>query len=200
MAVSAPTPAQRLFREEALAHTEGQRQEGRLLRIGPFWLRWSYRLLVAVLVAGLAFVALGRVHEVARGPAVLRVDAEGARVLALLPGNLRPRLRRGAALSLTLPEYPDARCALVVDSVDAAALAGAPLLARLGDDLAALPRLDGPVAVVQARLPRRTFLSQGRRLPYLAGMVGSAEVRLGTERLVFALLPGLSALGRSHRD
>jgi len=66
--------AQALFREQALRiHQEGMRIEGDLLRADPRWMQWTYRLLLAVLVATLLFSVLGTVREYASGPAVVRL-------------------------------------------------------------------------------------------------------------------------------
>ncbi len=63
-----------IFRKEALEHHVNRRTSGDLLRISPAWLRWSYRLLIAVVAIGLAYAAVGTVHEYAHGPAVIRID------------------------------------------------------------------------------------------------------------------------------
>jgi membrane fusion protein (multidrug efflux system) len=66
--------AQVLFREQALRiHQAGMRIEGDLLRADPRWMQWTYRLLLAVLVATLLFSVLGTVREYASGPAVVRL-------------------------------------------------------------------------------------------------------------------------------
>ena len=63
-----------LFREEAVEHhAVGLRSEGDLLRVDPGWMRWTYRLLLAVLVAGVLFTILAKVREYASGPAVVRL-------------------------------------------------------------------------------------------------------------------------------
>ena len=67
-------PAAALFREEAVEHHNvGLRGEGDVLRVDPGWMRWTYRLLVFVLVAGLLFTLIARVHDYAEGPAVVRL-------------------------------------------------------------------------------------------------------------------------------
>jgi membrane fusion protein (multidrug efflux system) len=93
-----------IFREEALAHHAQYPARGDVLRISPRWTRWAYGVLLLVLVAGLAYAALGTVHEYATGPAVVRV--EGRRDLtAKAPGTVsevlaRPgqRVKRGDVL------------------------------------------------------------------------------------------------------
>lgn len=67
-------PAAALFREEAVEyHQVGLRSEGDVLRVDPGWMRWTYRLLVMALVAGLLFCVLARIREYASGPAVVRL-------------------------------------------------------------------------------------------------------------------------------
>ncbi len=67
-------PAPGLFREEAVEHHQvGLRSEGDLLRVDPAWMRWTYRLLLAVLVASVVFCIFARVREYASGPAVVRL-------------------------------------------------------------------------------------------------------------------------------
>jgi membrane fusion protein (multidrug efflux system) len=67
-------PAAALFREEAVEHHNvGLRGEGDVLRVDPGWMRWTYRLLVFVLVAGLLFTLIARIHDYAEGPAVVRM-------------------------------------------------------------------------------------------------------------------------------
>ena len=98
-----------LFRSEALAHyTGGRRRQGDLLRLTPAWTRWSYWLLVAVLLLGLAGATVGTVDQYSSGPAVVKMDEDGATIVALLPGHLRPLLRPGMILRFTLDGYPQA--------------------------------------------------------------------------------------------
>ncbi len=67
-------PAAALFREEAVEyHQVGLRSEGDVLRVDPGWMRWTYRLLLAALVAGILFSVLAKVREYASGPAVVRL-------------------------------------------------------------------------------------------------------------------------------
>jgi membrane fusion protein (multidrug efflux system) len=72
-----PEPAESdrgLFREEALRHHFRREEEGEVLRLYPGWGRWSYWLVLAVVLAGLAYVVLGTVSEYAIGPAVVRTE------------------------------------------------------------------------------------------------------------------------------
>lgn len=67
-------PAAMLFREEAVEyHQVGVRSEGDLLRVDPGWMRWTYRLLLGAVAAGLLFSVLAPIREYASGPAVVRL-------------------------------------------------------------------------------------------------------------------------------
>ena len=74
---AAPTPpvySPDLFREEALAHHTNFHGEGDVLRVSPAWTRWSYWLLCIVCAAGFLYACLGKIHQYAAGPAVVRAD------------------------------------------------------------------------------------------------------------------------------
>ncbi|MCK4342137.1 MAG: hemolysin D [Phycisphaerae bacterium] len=61
-----------LFRREAVEHHASVgRSRGDLLRITPSWTRWTYWLLLLIVVGGLLYTVLGTVPEYAEGPAVI---------------------------------------------------------------------------------------------------------------------------------
>ncbi|HEX6903571.1 MAG TPA: GAF domain-containing protein [Thermoanaerobaculia bacterium] len=67
-------PSAMLFREEAVEyHQVGVRSEGDLLRVDPGWMRWTYRLLLGAVLAGLLFSVLAPIREYASGPAMVRL-------------------------------------------------------------------------------------------------------------------------------
>lgn len=68
------TQRTRIFREEALRHHEGSRDEGDVLRVSPKWTRWTYQVLLALLVAAALYSVLGTIPEYASGPAVVKVE------------------------------------------------------------------------------------------------------------------------------
>jgi membrane fusion protein (multidrug efflux system) len=51
--------------------------------------------------------------------------------------------------------------------------------------------LDGPVVTVRARLPERTFHSDGRDHEFFPGMQGTGEVKVRRESILVTLVPGL---------
>ncbi|QRK07531.1 HlyD family efflux transporter periplasmic adaptor subunit [Archangium violaceum] len=72
------TQRTRIFREEALRHHEGSREEGDLLRISPRWTRWTYWVLLALVVAAGLYSVLGTLPEYASGPAVVKIEGRSA--------------------------------------------------------------------------------------------------------------------------
>ena len=306
-------PAAALFREEAVEHHNvGLRGEGDVLRVDPGWMRWTYRLLVCVLVAGLVFTLVARVHDYAEGPAVVRLGgrsdltatedgtvsqvlaAPGQRVaagtllvrfydaretaelqridhefelqlinrlrdpsdagaqqalislraerdlarsnlaerevkapaagvvsdlrvrvgehispgqsllaivrgesrptvVAFLPGQYRPMLKRGMPLRMEVQGYRYAYQHLTVDTVGDEVVGPAEARRYLGDALGDAVQLSGPVVRVEAHLPAGTFEAEGKVRSYHDGMVAQAEVRIRSERVLVTLIPALKS-------
>ena len=100
-----------LFRREALEfHTRGETSSGGVIRLGAQWLRWSLRLLLVLLAAGVAADVLVRTNESATGPAV--VDGRDGRIAALLPVAVAPQLRSARVLRIDLPGAHGVRVAV----------------------------------------------------------------------------------------
>ena len=303
-----------LFREEAVEHHNlGIRAEGDVLRVDPGWMRWTYRLLLTVLVAGLLFTFLARIREYAEGPAVvqlggrsdltatadgtvsqvtvapgerieagrllvrfygaretaelarldhefelqlinrlrdpadsgaqqalisLRAEREMARsnlaerevrapaagvvndvrvrpgqhitpgqsllsilrgqehpvVVAFVPGEYRPMLKRGMPLRLEVTGYRYAYQHLIVDSVGDEVVGPTEARRYLGNEIADAVQVGGPVVRVEAHLDSDTFEAEGKTRRYHDGMLAKAEVRIRSERVLVALIPALKAL------
>jgi membrane fusion protein (multidrug efflux system) len=64
-----------MFRNEALARYGRARAEGRVLRIAPYGTTHAFYVLMAVLLAALAWTLLATIHEYAIGPALVRAKA-----------------------------------------------------------------------------------------------------------------------------
>jgi pyruvate/2-oxoglutarate dehydrogenase complex dihydrolipoamide acyltransferase (E2) component len=94
-----------LFRLEAVHHHVREHQRpGDVLRISPAWTRWTFWVLVGLLVAGLIFCAVARIPEYAEGPAViwvedrLEVPARTAGTVQSVEVNLGARVQPGDLL------------------------------------------------------------------------------------------------------
>lgn len=119
--------------------------------------------------------------------------AEGLSVLAFVPGSQRPRLRPNQQLTLTLPGYRGARIATRVTAVSSEVLGASDARTRyLGQRAGEALPLHGTVVVIEAPLPSPTFQADGARYQLHDGMIGTAEIRLGSRSVLETLIPGLA--------
>ncbi len=115
---------------------------------------------------------------------------EGLEVIALLPGEDRPQLAPGMIVRLELTGYRYVYQTFTIDSVSSDVLAPSEARRVLGAEVADSLQLSGPVALVRGRLSADAFEVDGRTLRYHDGMLGTAEIRIRSEPIVFALIPG----------
>lgn len=197
-----------LFRTEALEHhaAAGSR-EGDWLRISPHWMGATFWLLAGLVGAFLVYSLFGTVDQYASGPAVVRLSGlKGpagrpvavAVATALLPGQHRPLLRVGMPLSLKLPGYDPSPQRLTITAVGETVVGPEEAWRLLGPEVAGAVPLSGPVVLVQARLPGSVFEAGGKRYRLYDGLWGTAEVRLRSEPMLPALVPGLPSVPERH--
>jgi hypothetical protein len=115
-------------------------------------------------------------------------------LVALLPGQDRPQLAPGMPLRLELYGYRYAYQSLVIDSVSSDVIGPTEARRVLGPGVADSLPLGGPVVLVRGRLPRDVFEADGRTFRYHDGMLGVAEVRTRTDRVLFTIFPWLKRL------
>ena len=115
-------------------------------------------------------------------------------VIALLPGEYRPMLKPGMQLRMELQGYRYAFQHLTIQEVGSEVVGPAEARRYLGDEVADVATLDGPVVLVTASLPSVTFEAEGKTRRFHDGMWGKAEVRVRSERILVALVPALRAL------
>lgn len=60
-----PEEKEQLFRREAIEHAASAGHDGRVLRLTPAWMTWSFWLLAAAMVFYAAFGLFGRIFEYA---------------------------------------------------------------------------------------------------------------------------------------
>jgi hypothetical protein len=117
------TPPSGLFRQEALEfHTSQQRPDG-VLRVETPWTRWTYWLVLALLVAGVIVTATAHTSETTSGPAL--IDVHERTFVALVPGAASPELQPGQTVRLHvqgLEGAPLAARALKAEVADQAAV------------------------------------------------------------------------------
>jgi multidrug resistance efflux pump len=115
-------------------------------------------------------------------------------VTAVLPGQIRPQLRRGQPMRLEVSGYRYAYQRLTVDSVGDEVIGPAEAQRTLGPAIAGSLQLTGPVVLVRARLPSATFEADGKTWSYHNGLHGTVEIRVRSERILWVLAPSLKAV------
>lgn len=95
-----------LFRQEALDFQAGEPRQAGVLRIDSLWTRWSYWIVLALVVAGVVVTATARTSETTSGPALIEVSERT--FVALVPDAAAPDLQRGQLVRLQV-DSPGAR-------------------------------------------------------------------------------------------
>jgi multidrug efflux pump subunit AcrA (membrane-fusion protein) len=172
------TQRTRIFREEALRHHEGSREEGDLLRISPKWTQWTYWVLIALVIAATLYSLLGTIPEYASGPAMVKVEGR-SELTVEAPGivatvDVRPgqRVEAGQPLVKFLSREETATWERIQHEFELQLLR---LLQNPADEAArqALTSLRAERELAQARQQARTL-----RAPR-AGVVSTLKVREG---------------------
>jgi GAF domain/HlyD family secretion protein len=117
--------------------------------------------------------------------------AGGLEVVALLPGEDRPQLAPGMTLRFELAGYRYAYRAITIEAVSSDVIAPNEARRVLGAEVADSLPIAGPVVLVRGKLPSSDFEVDGRTFHYHDGMLGGAEVQVRSERILFALVPGM---------
>jgi membrane fusion protein (multidrug efflux system) len=112
-------------------------------------------------------------------------------LVAVLPGEHRPLLRTRMPLILELRGYGHAPQRLAITAVAEEVVDPEEARRLLGPEIARAVLLNGPVVLVEARFPDVAFEADGKRYELHDGMWGTAEVRVRSEPLLAALVPGL---------
>lgn len=130
------------------------------------------------------------------GESILSLIGEQTRftLVAMLPGRYRPMLRPGMPIRLELSGFKYEYQNLTIDSVGNEVVGPAEIKRFLGQELADTVQIREPVILVQARLPKSTFVTDGKTFSYYDGMQGTADARVRAESVLVTMVPGLKAL------
>jgi len=141
-------------------------------------------------------------QHVAAGDILLSLTGAASRpiLMAVLPGEHRPLLRAGMPLTLELRGYDHAPQHLAIAAVAEEVVGPEEARRLLGPEVASAVPLNGPLVLVEAMFPSATFEAGGERYELHDGMWGAAEVRVRSEPLLAALVPGLRAVLERRRD
>src|SRR5258708_16037707 len=165
-----------LFRGEALdQYQRGSTDEAHLLEIEPGWMRRAYVVILALLGAALLFSALAHIDREAQGVGVIRQG----HLVAVVRARYRAELRPATPLRFGLSGQQ-----LAIGSVSRKILGSSEARRLLGPDGAALWTSTEAVVRIDATLP-------ADRGDYSDGVAGRVHVRLGSERVLFVLIPAL---------
>ncbi|AKF82290.1 membrane fusion protein, multidrug efflux system [Myxococcus fulvus] len=158
--------------------------------------RLSSRALKAPMagVVGDLRIQPGQYTEAGAPVASLVEDDSSAYLLAFLPGYYRPFLRPGMSLRVELDGFRYDYRELVIDSVGEQLIGPAELQRYLGPGLADTVETTGPIVLVRAAIPSRTFAVNGRMLGYFDGMPARAQAAVRAEPIFVTLIPGLKVL------
>ncbi|HMI83257.1 MAG TPA: HlyD family efflux transporter periplasmic adaptor subunit [Polyangiaceae bacterium] len=132
-------------------------------------------------------------QAVSAGQTVTSVLPRSARfvLVAALPPHHRPALRREQRLLLELKGYPHTQQDLAVAAVGDRVLTSAEIEALFGRDLGDAINADRGAVIVEAPFERTHFSFEGASYALHAGMVGTADVVIGSEPALFMLAPFL---------
>src|SRR5206468_9539391 len=133
---------------------------------------------------------------VSTGESLLTIVGENDRltVIAILPGQYRPLLKKGSSLRLELNGFRYAYQHATIEEVGNEVVGPNEIRRFLGQAIADAVTIQGPSLIVQAHLPLRSFKAEGRWHEYHDGMHGIAEARVRSESILAALVPGLGTL------
>lgn len=126
--------------------------------------------------------------------AVVEPDQGDIEVIAFVPGGDRPQLEVGMDIKLELSGFNYAYQDATVNAISEGVLGPAEAAKMLGPQLAGAFPIEGPVVMVRATLPTKTFESDGEVYPYHDGMGGVAQIRLRDETILEMIVPALKEL------
>jgi len=132
------------------------------------------------------------------GAQVLHLVPEqtGYTFIAMLPGHAGPQLEPEMQLRLEIVGYPYADVPTTIQSIGKQVISPAEARRFLREDIADSVALQGPVVLVQGRLPSNRFRAGDLELILHDGMLAVAEVKVRRERILHRLIPGLKQLDR----
>jgi biotin carboxyl carrier protein len=127
--------------------------------------------------------------------ATLIADEEATlTVVALVPGQFRPMLRRGLSMRLELEGYPHVYTTMPIDWIGHEAVGPSEVRRHLGQQVADAFELTGSQVLVRGRLPSRSFTFEKNTYRYYDGIPGRVGIRVRSMRMLLLLVPPLREL------
>ena len=128
-------------------------------------------------------------------PGMRMIDLQGtasyATITALLPGRYRPLLHNGDPMRFHVDGFQQVTHELTIARVSDQIVGPSEAARYVGRDLADAFAIQGPVVLVQAKLPSKQFSMDGHNYDFASGMYGKAEAIVRSERIAYAFVPSL---------
>jgi membrane fusion protein (multidrug efflux system) len=116
-------------------------------------------------------------------------------IVAVVPGDYRPQLTPNQAVRFALDGYAYEYQDLTVETIGDGVVGPTEVKRFLGQEIWDSVHMGlGAKVLVSARIPNKTFTSQGETYAFYDGLTGVAEIRVRDEPIVVTLLPFLKAL------
>lgn len=143
---------------------------------------------------GTISVRLGQ--HVAPGDLLLSLVSPGSRVTltVLTPAHFRPRLRVGQRIRVELRGFPNQWHWGTIQTVGNEIVGPSEAERILGPRLHDAVQVDEAVVVVSATLRETDFISDGHHYKFFDGMLATADIVVGKQRLAVELLPFLKGI------
>lgn len=118
------------------------------------------------------------------------VDEKSAfTIVALVPGQFRPMLKRGLKLRLALEGFPYTYKDVPIDDISNEVIGPNEVRRYLGNELADTVPVQGSLVLVRARLPDASFKFEGKAFHYYDGIPGHVDIRVRSLRLLVMMFP-----------
>jgi hypothetical protein len=179
-----------IFRAEALALRAGRPTAGETLERAAPWVEPVFWVLLVICAAALGLCMTATVPEYASGPA--RLDSERAIVIAAVPSRFQRALKPGQALTFTTTNDRPIG-GMTVESITSDILDPVTAQRLLLPEVAT----DGDMRVVVIARARPVTREAPRNAPTTGRATvlrGRADVRIGSQPILFAFVPGLRRL------
>jgi len=118
------------------------------------------------------------------------VDEKSAfTVVALVPGQFRPMLKRNLKLRLALEGFPYTYKDLPIEEISDEVIGPNEVRRYLGNELGDTLPVQGSMVLVRARLPDAAFKFEGKSFSYYDGIPGHVDIRVRSLRLLVLMFP-----------
>ena len=182
-------PGQKVSAGDVLVHFYGTPEQRERLRLTEADV--TERVVKAPMAGVVSDVRIRPGQFMVPGQTLLSIVPTGAKfsVLAMIPGQYRPLLRRGSKLRLELATARFSYLDLTVQSIGEQVVGRAETRRFLGQELSDSVSLPESIVIVSAQLPSSTFTLEGRLVNFYSGLPGTAYIPVRDERIIFVIMP-----------